>query len=363
MPTDAHFLNHAHRIAARGLGRTWPNPSVGCILVKNNEVIAVARTADGGRPHAETQALALAGECARGATAYVTLEPCAHHGLTPPCAQALIDAGIARVVYACDDPDPRVAGRGAAMLRAAGIVVENKKMPTTARGFFRRVNHGLPYVAMKLATSLDGMLTDADGKSQWITGAQARAHGNALRAQFDAIVTGIGTVLADDPQLTARVVGNDRLVRVICDRQLRLPLESKLVRSAHQQPVWLLTTAEAVEQNASHATDLREAGVKFLVTEDAQLAPLTILKILGAEGITRALIEAGAALSTSFLAAQCVDALHWYRALILLGRGGQPAVGALSQLLADATCATQTATIALGADACALYELPSCLPD
>lgn len=340
MSRDAHFLHHAIRMAHRGLGRTWPNPSVGCVLVKNDQVLAATRTADTGRPHAEAQAIALAGDAARGATAYVTLEPCAHHGKTPPCAEALIAAGVARVVIACVDLDPRVSGKGIAMLRAANIAVETISLPEAAQlhhGFFRRIQHGVPHVAMKLATSLDGRMTDANGNSQWITGATARTHGNGLRGRYDCVLTGIGTVLADDPLYTVRAphVPNPHLARVVCDRNLRLPLTSKLVRTANQQPLWVITHAEAIEKAASHATELREAGVKFLVVEDATLAPQTILKTLAAEGITAALIEAGPALSTAFLAANAVETLHWYRAPILLGNAGKSAIDGLHSSLAE----------------------------
>ena len=364
---DQHFLDHALRIGARHAGRTWPNPSVGCVLVKNDQVIAAAATAETGRPHAEALALQQAGKAARGSTAYVTLEPCAHHGKTPPCAQALIDAGVARVVYACEDPDPRVAAHGEGMLRNAGMSVDRILMPAAAsshRGFLRRVQHGMPYVAMKLATSLDGQMRDAHGESQWITGARARTHGHRLRAQMDAIVTGIGTVLADDPLLTVRLPGADhaRFVRVVCDRHLRLPLESQLVRTAEQQPTYVITTAEGVEKAASHATDLRERGVTLLVMEDNVLSPHTILEALGEHGLTRVLIEAGPILSTAFLKTACVDTLYWYRAPMMLGSGGTPAIGALGAQLATVKRGQPMAQFSLGGDALEVYELASCLP-
>lgn len=364
---DLQFLQHALRLAARNLGRTWPNPSVGCVIVKDGQVVGAAATAETGRPHAETQALAQAGSLARGATAYTTLEPCTHTGQTPPCAQALIDAGISRVVFACEDVDPRVAGKSEIMLRNAGIVVEKLLMPVAAsqhRGFFRRVQHGMPYVAMKLATSLDGQMRDHVGQSQWITGEVARTHGHRLRAGFDAVVTGIGTVLADDPRLTVRLPGADhhRAVRVVCDRHVRLPLESQLVRSAESQPVHLITTAEGVEQAASHANDLRERGVTLIVLEDQTLYPQNILHALSEAGLTRVLIEAGPQLSTSFLAAACVDTLYWYRAPILFGSGGTAAVGPINIELEHAKKARRTAQIPLGVDTLEVYEMPSCLP-
>ena len=365
---DQQFLDHAIRIARRGLGRTGLNPSVGCVLVKNDQVIAVARSADGGRPHAETQALQQAGKHTRGATAYVSLEPCAHHGGTPPCAQALIDAGIDRVVLAAIVADPRVSGNGVNMLQAAGIeVVEaiTQSAVRDLRGFFRRTNHRLPYVAMKLATSLDGKIADSAGASQWITGDAARAHAHGLRGTFDAILTGIGTVIADDPQLTVRLPGlqHDHTIRIVADRQLRLPLTSKLVRSATMQPVWVITSAQAVEQAASHATELREAGVVLHVIEDTELAPHNILQALGKAGVMRLLIEAGSGVSTAFLAANCVDTLHWYRAPILLGNTGQAAVGALETSLSNAARAVPVRSMLLGPDRCDQYELTSCLPD
>lgn len=368
--TDDSFLLHAARLASRGLGRTWPNPSVGCVLVKHGAVIAAARTADMGRPHAETQALEQASAAACGATAYVTLEPCAHHGQTPPCAQALIDAGIVRVVYGCADADPRVSGKGAATLKAAGIDVEqltthDSLLTPLYRGFFRRIRHGLPEVSLKIATSLDAQMADSEGKSQWITGPQARKHGHWLRSQHDAVLTGVGTALADDPRYSVRLPGlsHERLVRVVADRQLRLPLESQLVRTADIQPLWLLTTARAVEQQASHATELRERGVSLYVVDDERLQPISVVKLLATQGLTRVLVEAGTSLTTAFLDARAVDMLHWYRAPLLLGNTGQAAIAALDTALHRAAAATLTDSMTLGPDRYERYELPSCLPD
>lgn len=355
--TDQSFLLHALRLAARGLGRTSPNPTVGCVIVAHGRILGLGRTADGGRPHAETEALAMAGDSARGATAYVTLEPCAHHGQTPPCAEALIKAGIARVVIGGEDPDPRVSGKGIAMLRAARIAVELMPLAAASElnaGFFRRVAHGTPYVGMKLATSADHFMARGDGGGQWLTGEVARRHGHLLRAQHDAILTGIGTVLADDPLLNVRppVAPHPSLVRVVADRQLRLPLTSKLVKTAGQHPLWLLTTPEAIEQRASEATDLRERGVKILALES--LSPASMLKALGAEGITRLLIEAGPTLSGAFLADKRVDCLHWYRATMTLGNAGTMPINALEGHLASTT---HTEACTLGEDHYTRYEL------
>ncbi len=226
----------------------------------------------------------------------------------------------------------------------------------TNRGFFRRIQHGLPYAAMKLATSQDYFMARGDGGGQWLTHEFARQHGHLLRSQFDCIVTGIGTVLADDPLLTVRppIAPHPNLVRVVADRQLRLPLKSKLVKTANQFPLWVITSAEAVEHAASHATELREAGVKFLVVEDATLAPRTILTTLAAEGITRAFIEAGPMLSAAFLASGLVETLHHYRAPLTLGNAGKSPIDALHTTLADAT---RTDMRALGEDVYEQYEL------
>ncbi len=363
---EPHFLLHAQRLAARGLGRTCPNPTVGCVIVKDGAIVGAARTADGGRPHAEALALTMAGEKARGATAYVTLEPCAHHGQTPPCAEALIAARVARVVVGSIDPDPRVSGQGIAMLQAAGIEVQlaqDAPLTDLNRGFFRRIRHGLPHTALKLATSLDGCITDAAGRSQWITSPAARSHAHALRATFDCLITGIGTVLADDPQLSVRAPHRPHpgLIRVVCDRRLRLPLPCQLVRTATRQPTWVITTAEAVEQAASHATELREAGVVVLAVD--AVTPDRVLRALAAAGITRALIEAGSTLSTAFLAENAVETLHWYRAPILLGNAGKSAVAVLDSSLETVARYALHASQKLGDNVYERYELKECSPD
>ena len=242
-------------LARRSLGAAWPNPSVGCLLVKYvgdaPTIVGRGYTAPGGRPHAETEALGQAGSLANGATAYVTLEPCAHHGQTPPCAEALARAGIGRAVVAVSDPDPRVSGAGFEMMRAAGIDVEVGLLREEAldvnAGFFTRVSENRPLVTLKLATSLDGRIATADGDSQWITGKRARAWVHGLRARNDAVVIGIGTALSDDPLLTCRLPGMaDRSpVRVIFDSELRLPQDSQLVVDAEKVRLIVITAAEA----------------------------------------------------------------------------------------------------------------------
>lgn len=312
-------------LAERGLGRVWPNPAVGCVIVDaEGRIVGRGWTQPGGRPHAETEALRRAGTRARGATAYVTLEPCSHQGKTGPCAQALIDAGISRVVSATEDPNPRVSGRGYSMLTVAGIALRTDVMSARAvslnEGFFSTIYEGRPHVTLKLATTLDGKIAMTGGESRWITGERARAHVHLLRARHDAVMIGIGSALADDPELTCRLAGVDarRLVRVVVDSKARLPLSAKLVTTAGTQPVWLLTSADA---KATHA--LRQAGVKIVETPAAAngVDVSAALKALAREGITRVLAEGGATLATSLLKARLVDRLLWYRAPSLMGEG------------------------------------------
>src|SRR5437762_37728 len=248
---DFAAMGAALALARRGLGNVWPNPAVGCVIVKDGRVVGRGWTQPGGRPHAETEALARAGETARGATAYVTLEPCCHWGRTPPCADALIAAGLSRVVVALEDPDPRVAGGGLARLRAAGLAVETGLGATEASeinaGFFQRVRLGRPLVTLKLATSLDGRIATASGESRWITGPAARERAHLLRATHDAILVGTDTVLADNPQLTCRLPGlaEHSPVRVVIDRRVRIPLDAHLLAEARQIPSWVVTLAPA----------------------------------------------------------------------------------------------------------------------
>ena len=243
---DTSHMRSALALARRGLGNTWPNPSVGCVIVRNNRVVGRAVTAPGGRPHAEPQALAMAGASARGATAYVTLEPCCHHGRTPPCTDALIGAGIARVVIAARDPDPRVNGQGVAKLRAAGIAVEEGVLAGEAAeilaGFHQRTTTGRPLVTLKLASTLDGRIATHSGESRWITGEPARRAAHVLRGRHDAILVGVGTVIADDPDLTCRLPGfrPTRIVRVVADSHLRTSMTSRLVATARETPTWML---------------------------------------------------------------------------------------------------------------------------
>jgi diaminohydroxyphosphoribosylaminopyrimidine deaminase/5-amino-6-(5-phosphoribosylamino)uracil reductase len=299
-------------------------------------------------------ALAQAGGQARGATAYVTFEPCAHHGRTPPCAQALIDAGVARVVIGAPDPDPRVDGRGEAMLHAAGIAVTAAVCKAEAEavngGFLRRIRDGRPMVTLKVATTLDGRIATRTGDSKWITGALARARGHMLRARHDAILVGSGTVLADDPELTCRLPGlADRSpVRVVLDGRLRTPLSSRLVETAGQVPVILFARSDA---NGQPYADAGVDLVGMAPGDDGGLSPAAVLSELGNRGFTRVLIEGGAAVAGSYLRAGLVDELAWFRAPAVIGADGLGAIDDMNlQKIADVSRFRRIGCEALGDD-------------
>ena len=337
-------------LAGRGLGNVAPNPAVGCVIVQGSTIVGRGHTQPGGRPHAERVALDRAGTAARGATAYVTLEPCGHHGATPPCAAALAAAGVARVVSALTDPDPRVSGRGHAQLRAAGVQVDEGVMEAEARalnaGFLLRVTHGRPWLTLKLALTLDGRIATASGASRWITGPLARRMVHALRARHDAVMVGVGTVLADDPDLTVRDIGAPRQpVRVVLDSQLRLPADSRLVRSAAQVPVWLCHTAPR----------RRMAGLRLIGCApgaDGRVDPADALRQLAGAGLTRVFCEGGGTLAASLLAADLVDELVCFSAGRVFGAGGTPAVaaGALAPRLPSAPAFELCESRAVGDD-------------
>lgn len=356
---DSHFMHHAQRMGARNLGRTLPNPSVGCVIVKDGQVLAAAVTGVGGRPHAETIALDSIGNAAKGATAYVTLEPCAHHGKTPPCAEALIKAGIARVVIGATDPDPRVSGKGMAMLRDAGTEVTELETIHPHRGFLRRVRHGLTEVMMKIATSSDGAMHDGTGTRTHITGEVAQRHGHLLRGRSEAILTGVGTVIADDLELTCRMKGYEHpaLIRVIADRHLRTPLTAKLVRSAERQATWIITLANTLERAGSHAVELREQGVNILALEE--ISPRNMLASLAKTGVSNLMIEAGPTLSNAFIAANLVDTLYWYKSSQTLSRAETDLLAGIAKTPRHGA----PETLKLGADTLEILELNACLPD
>ena len=326
-------MSLALALGRRGQGRTWPNPAVGCVIVRDGRIVGRGWTQPGGRPHAEPQALAQAGAQARGATAYVTLEPCAHHGQTPPCSQALIDAGVARVVAAVTDSDPRVSGQGFDMLRAAGIEVTTGVMASEAaadlQGFFQKIEQGRPFLTLKLASTLDGRIATATGESQWITGPESRRCVHAMRATHDAVMVGAGTARADDPSLTVRDIGvSHQPVRVVVSRRLDLPLMGKLARTANDVPVWLLHGHDA---DANLVRTWQDLGAMLLpcAQQGGHLGPTAVLQALGSQGLTRVFCEGGGALAASLLAADVVDELVTFTAGIAIGAEGTPSVGAL----------------------------------
>ncbi|MGJ8544887.1 MAG: bifunctional diaminohydroxyphosphoribosylaminopyrimidine deaminase/5-amino-6-(5-phosphoribosylamino)uracil reductase RibD [Sulfitobacter sp.] len=331
--SDTRYMALALSLGRRGMGRTWPNPAVGCVIVQGGRIVGRGWTQPGGRPHAEVVALAQAGDAARGADVFVTLEPCAHTGKTPPCAQALIDAGVARVVVATGDPDRRVDGAGLAMLRAAGIAVQSGVMQAEAdadhAGFFLRATLGRPFVTLKLANSFDGRIATGTGESQWITGPQARRAVHAMRARHDAVMVGGGTARKDDPSLTVRDLGVDyQPARVVLSRRLDLPLMGQLARSAGDPPLLICHGAGA---DPSLIRTWQDLGAVLLpcAARAGQLDPVDVLQQLGQHGLTRIFCEGGSALAASLLEADLVDQLIGFTAGLVIGAEGLPGVGAL----------------------------------
>ena len=353
MDDNAH-MRAALALARRGLGATWPNPSVGCVIASaDGTVVGRGRTGLRGRPHAETQALAMAGAAASGATAYVTLEPCSHHGQTPPCADALAAAGIARVVVAAADPDPRVNGAGLARLRQAGIAVQDGFLAAEAHdtlaGFLTRIQQGRPFVTLKLATTLDGRIATHTGQSRWITGPQARQAAHALRGQHDAIMVGATTLATDDPDLTCRIPGyaHRPIVRIVADSRLRTSLSAQIVQTAAQSPSWILYHTDSLPEGTdpadykpgeiipSRAQRLAEAGARCILVPAAEhgIDLPQALRALGIRGLTRILVEGGAHLAASLLRADLVDRIVWFHAPGVIGADG---LASLAHLGVDA---------------------------
>ncbi|WFN87006.1 bifunctional diaminohydroxyphosphoribosylaminopyrimidine deaminase/5-amino-6-(5-phosphoribosylamino)uracil reductase RibD [Agrobacterium pusense] len=407
---DERFMARAIEVSLRHQGQTLTNPSVGCVLVKDGQIIAEAVTAIGGRPHAERQALELAGEAARGATAYVTLEPCSHWGKTPPCANALVEYGVARVVVAVDDPDERVSGRGYQILRDAGIVVETGLLRAEAQralaGYLTRQVKKRPHVILKLAVSADGMIGRHGEGQIAITGPESRHAVHQLRARCDCILVGIRTAIADDPELTVRIAGLESRspVRIVLDRQFELPLNSKLVRSAREVPVVvaalppsalpgistsrgeidgaLLRPASTAGEGASRAQferadsplpvsplvgempgraeggslDLRrqlltDAGVEILEAPTLE----NLLHILADSGMSELLVEGGAFAAKSFLEAGLVDRIMLFESPVVIGKGGIETPLSRADIEGDYALISETT---YGPDRCFNYERP-----
>lgn len=357
--SDTDHMRHALALAARGLGRTWPNPAVGCVLLRDGVVVGRGWTQPGGRPHAERIALDMAGQAARGAVAYVTLEPCAHHGKTPPCADALVAAGVARVVTALTDPDPRVAGAGHARLRAAGIAVTEGVMEAEARalqaGFLKRVTQGLPFVTLKLATSLDGRIAMGSGESRWITGPEARRRVHLMRLTHDAVLTSSATARADDPDLTVRDLGaRHQPLRILCDSRLRHSAASRLGTTAHLSPLWVLHGEGADpagwDRSAARLVPVPWAGDHLDLSAAFQR--------LAQEGLTRVMVEAGGKFTAALLRAGLVDHIALFQAGCLIGGDGIPVLAGLGlDRLADAPRPTLIDTAPCGPDLYSLWAL------
>ena len=334
---DRAFMTTALALASRGLGTTAPNPSVGCVLVNDGHIVGRGWTQPGGRPHAETEAIRRAGDLARGATAYVTLEPCCHQGQTPPCTEALIVAGVTRVIIASADPDDRVDGGGIAALEDADMEVVTgvleEQANTVNGGYFKRTRSGLPHIALKMATSMDGRIALASGESQWITGEEARRYGHFLRASHDAVLIGSGTAVADDPELTCRLPGmgtesEAQPIRIVLDRRLRISETAKLVSMAKAVPTWVVTSAAAAQDRVKR---LQDRGVEVLVAADPSEHAFAraAASLIAERGLTRVLIEGGGNIAASFLHDGLIDRVYALRAPSFIGGDGIPVAAAL----------------------------------
>ena len=357
---DARFMSLAFTLGRRGLGNTWPNPAVGAVIVKDDVIVGRGWTQAGGRPHAEVEALHHAKKAAQGATLYVTLEPCSHQGKTPPCADAIIKAGIARVVSALEDPNPEVAGKGHERLRAKGITVDMGLGTDEARrvhaGHIMRVQNGRPYVMLKLAVSADGKAGLAGRKPVAITGETSRVRVFQMRAASDAIMVGIGTVLSDNPQLTCRLPGmfERSPVRVVLDAKLKLPLATSVVATVRETPTWVFTSSKP---SAIAEEILQQKGCKvFRVGDvDGRLDLDEVLKVLAEQGITRLMVEGGPKVAGAIAAAGLVDEVALLRGEKTIGPDGIDALEGMG-LSALTGSMTSRGSEQVGADTLETYE-------
>jgi diaminohydroxyphosphoribosylaminopyrimidine deaminase/5-amino-6-(5-phosphoribosylamino)uracil reductase len=324
-------MARALALAVRGLGRTHPNPAVGAVVARGERVVGEGWHRRAGTAHAEVVALRAAGRRAVGATLYVTLEPCTHFGRTPPCVDAVLRAGVARVVIGMVDPSPRVRGRGIRRLRRTGVRVSVGVLGTDCRrllaGYASAVRRKRPFVVLKLAASLDGRIATRSGVSRWITGGAARRRAHQLRNRLDAVLVGAGTILADDPQLTCRIRGGRDPVRVVLDGRLRISPRARVVCGRSPAPTWIVTASDAP---ARRATALRRAGVEVIALPGrGEVAIARVLRELCRRGVTSVLIEGGAGVAAAALRARIVDRLVVFLAPILIGGDGVPMVGRL----------------------------------
>jgi diaminohydroxyphosphoribosylaminopyrimidine deaminase/5-amino-6-(5-phosphoribosylamino)uracil reductase len=354
---DQRWMRAALLQARYALGRTAPNPPVGCVLVKDGVLIGNGQTQDGGRPHAETEAIADAGSAARGATAFVTLEPCAHHGQTPPCAEALVDAGVARVVIACGDPDKRVAGQGVSILTKAGIAVTEGVLKDQAAsilsGYFTLRNHHRPRVTVKIASSLDGRIALHDGRSQWITGERTRHFVHLLRSQHDAVMTAMGTVRADNPSLTCRLPGYQgwQPLRVVAASDYDLDPQSHLATSHDQGDVVIYVASD--DRQSPHPVDVVQVPADHEGRPDLH----AILADLGVRGIQSVMVEAGGRFVASLLKAGLVDELVWTRSSGLIGGDGLASLASLGlENLSDGRMFKRVKTQFIGDDVIEIFH-------
>lgn len=330
-PDDAAFMRRALALAARGQGRVEPNPMVGCVVVRGGQIVGEGFHRRFGGAHAEVEALRRAGERARGATAYVTLEPCCHFGKTPPCTRALLDAGVARVVAALQDPNPLVHGRGLAELRRGGAAVQLGLLQDDAAElnapFLKLQRSGRPWVIAKWAQSLDGKIATRTGHSRWISDAAARAHAHRVRGRVDAILVGVGTVLRDDPLLTCRAARPRRVAtRVVLDPLLRTPLSARLVRTVHRAPTWIIcgTTASRRKRQALLAAG---CALHTAPVSSGRVRLAAVLDLLGRSAMTNVLVEGGGRVLGAFADQRLVDEVQVYLAPRLIG--GAAAIGPL----------------------------------
>mgnify|MGYP002621981083 CR=1 FL=1 len=332
---DERFMARAVRMAHKGLGSTYPNPSVGAVVVRGSEVIGAAHSDPTGGPHAEVKALRQAGAAAKGATLYVTLEPCCHHGRTGPCTGAILESGVARVVIGLRDPARHADGKGIRRLRRGGLVVtEGVLQGACAEVHAHYVHHvqtGRPFVSLKIACSIDGRIATPQGDSKWITGEASRARGHLLRATHDAIMVGSATAIVDDPELTCRLpgLGGRSPIRIVADGRLRLPLTSKLVRDAQKHPLWILTLpgGDGARRNA-----FEDCGAVLIDVEPGEGGMMDMrgaLEQIAARGVTRVLVEGGARLAASLTRDRLVDRIEWFQAAKLIGGDGYPAIAGL----------------------------------